>query len=205
MKFKFALSAGLVFIAGMGLAFAGAAVPAQPSQASVQEDAKTREFKEILVKLVRQDEYLDEAIEILDTASGRPSQEDLSAVGVSLKAIAKNLRHGSALNKAAFAAIQPGSELSKYTNTILSYSRKVDRKSVQVGSLIAQLVAKNKKAAMRDAVTSRKGGKKARGRQLTEVLAEQRSMDRLAADARALRGASRDLSATSKWLYIASK
>ena len=205
MKFKFALSAGLVFITGMGLAFAGNAVPVQPSQTAVQADAKTKEFKDILVKLVRQDEYLDEAIEILDTASGRPSQEDLAAVGVSLKAIAKNLRHVSALNKAEFTAIQPGSDLSKYTNTILSYSRKVDRKAVQVGSLIAQLSAKNKKAAMRDAVTSRKGGKKARGKQLTQVLAEQRSMDRLAADARALRGASRDLSATSKWLYIASK
>lgn len=205
MKFKLALSAGLVFITGMGLAFAGPAVPARSPQAAVQEEAKTKEFKDILVKLVRQDEYLDEALEILDTASGRPSQEDLAAVGVSLKAIAKNLRHVSALNKAEFAAIQPGSDLSNYTNTILSYSRKVDRKAIQVGSLVAQLAAKNKKAAMRDAVTSRKGGKKARGRQLTEVLAEQRAMDRLAADARALRGASRDLSATSKWLYIASK
>lgn len=202
MKFKLALSAGLVLVTGMGLAFA---VPARSPQAAVQEEAKTKEFKDILVKLVRQDEYLDEALEILDTASGRPSQEDLAAVGVSLKAIAKNLRHVSALNKAEFAAIQPGSDLSNYTNTILSYSRKVDRKAIQVGSLVAQLAAKNKKAAMRDAVTSRKGGKKARGRQLTEVLAEQRAMDRLAADARALRGASRDLSATSKWLYIASK
>lgn len=208
MKNKFALSAGLVLLAGMGLAFADTAEKtAAPVQASVsQEEAKVKEFKDILFKLVRQDEYLDEAIETLDTSSSRPTTQDLSALGISLKSIAKNLNLVSALNKSEFTSIQPGTRLSTYTNTILSYSRKVDRKAGQVGALVAQMAAKNKKAAMRDAVSSRKGGKKARGgKKLTQILEEQKAVERLAADARVLRGASRNLSATSKWLYIASK
>ncbi|OGR81600.1 MAG: hypothetical protein A2X32_03505 [Elusimicrobia bacterium GWC2_64_44] len=205
MKIKFALSAGLVLLSGLGLAFAGqaktAAVPAV-----TQEDAKVKEFKDILFKLVRQDEYLDEAIESLDSSAARPDAQELSALGVSLKSIAKNLNHVSALNKAEFTAIQPDTRLATYTNTILSYSRKVDRKAGQVGALIAQLAVKNKKAAMRDAVTTRKNGKKARGgKQLTQILEEQKAVERLALDAKTLRGASRNLTATSKWLYIASK
>lgn len=207
MKNKIALSAGLLIIAGMGLAFAGSdknAAPVQPA-AVTQEDAKVREFKDILFKLVRQDEYLDETIETLDTTGAAPTVEDLSAMSVSLKAIANNLNHVAALNKAEFTVIQPGTNLSKYTNTILSYSRKVDRKAVQVSTLISGLAAKNKKAALRDAVTSKKGGKKVRGKKLTQILAEQKAVEKLASDAKALRGASRNLSATSKWLYIASK
>lgn len=208
MKIKFTLSAGLILIAGMGLAFAGSSkdkTSVQPA-AVKQEDAKVREFKDILFKLVRQDEYLDEAIETLDTSASAPTVDDLAALGISLKAIAKNLNHVAALNKAEFTAIQSGSEYIKYTNTILSYSRKVDRKAVQVSTLIARLAAKNKKASMRDAVSSKKGGKKmARGKNLNQILAEQNAVEKLASDAKGLRGASRNLSAASKWLYIASK
>jgi hypothetical protein len=207
MKIKFTFTAGLILIAGMGLAFAGSSKDKSAVQpASVkQEDAKVREFKDILFKLVRQDEYLDEAIETLDTSASAPTVEDLSALGISLKAITKNLEHVSALNKAEFTAIQAGSEYTKYTNTILSYSRKVDRKAVQVSALITQLAVKNKKASMRDAVSSKKGSKKTRGKSLTRILAEKKAVEKLAADAKGLRGASRNLSATSKWLYIASK
>ena len=207
MKNKFALSAGLVLLSGLGLAFAKESKPAPVQQPSAvtQEDAKVRGFKDILFKLVRQDEYLDEAIETLDSSAKRPDAQELAALGVSLKTIAKNLNHVSALNKTQFAAIQPDSKLATYTTTILSYSRKVDRKAGQVGALIAQMAAKNKKAALRDAVASRTGKKVRGGRKLTQLLDEQKAVERLAADAKSLRGASRNLSATSKWLYIASK
>lgn len=206
MKNKIALSAGLVLLSGLGFAFAkDAKAPVQQPAAVTQEDAKVREFKDILFKLVRQDEYLDEAIETLDSSSGRPGTRELAALGVSLKSISKNLNAVSALNKTQFASIQPDSKLANYTNTILSYSRKVDRKAGQVGVLVAQLAAKNKKAAMRDAVASKTGKKARGGKKLTQLLEEQRVVDQLAADAKGLRGASRNLSATSKWLYIASK
>ena len=130
---------------------------------------------------------------------------DLSALRVSLRSIANNLRHISALNKAEFSSIESGSELSAYTNTIMSYSRKVNRKVGQCNVLVAGLAAKNKKAAMRDAVASRKGGKKVRGKKITDIVAEQRAMDALAAELKGLGAASRSLNATSKWLYIASK
>ncbi|MDP2865806.1 MAG: hypothetical protein Q8O90_06160, partial [Elusimicrobiota bacterium] len=117
MKNKIALSAGLILLTGLGLAFAGTTVKTSLAGAAAvkQEDAKVREFKDILFKLVRQDEYLDEAIETLDTASGPADLQDISALGVSLKVIAKNLKHISALNKTEFSSIQAGSALSNYT------------------------------------------------------------------------------------------
>lgn len=208
MKIKFAFSAGLMLAAGLGLAFAGETVPAVAARAAVEDDAKVKEFKDILFKLVRQDEFLDEAIEILDTGSGRPSTEDLAALGVSLNSVSKSLRGVSALNKAEFSRVQPGSGLSRYTNTILSYSRKLARKSSEVSALVKKLSEGAKKAAMRDAVTSGKGAGKTGGKNLTQVLAEQKAGQRalagLAADAAALREAARDLNASSKWLHIAS-
>jgi len=207
MKNKIALSAGLILLSGLGLAFAGTTVKTSPAGTAAvkQEDAKVKEFKDILFKLVRQDEYLDEAIETLDSSAGPADIQDISALGVSLKVIAKNLKHISALNKTEFSSIQAGSALSNYTNTILSYSRKVNRKVGQVNVLVAQLAAKNKKASMRDAVTSRKGGKKVRGKNLTQLLDEQKAVGELAAVAKSLGAASRDLNASSKWLYIASQ
>jgi len=205
MKNKIALTAGLILLSGLGLAFAGADAKTAPKAAPEvkQEDAKVTEFKGILFQLVRQDEYLDEAIETLGS-SKRLSAHDLSAMGLSLKMIAGNLNRVSVLNKNEFSSIQPGSNLSKYTNTILSYSKSVNRKSALVSSRIAKLAAATKKAGMRDAVSSRKGAKKG-GRKLTQMLEEQKALAALAADARNLRSASRNLNATSKWLYIASK
>ena len=164
---------------------------------------KAKNLKDILSKLVRQDEFLDEAVERL--SSPEPlTAHDLSALGVSLKTVANNLAHVSALNKAEFSSVESGGELSNYTNAILSYSRKVDRKAAQVSSLVAKLAAA-RKSGMRDAVSSKRGGKKAKGRKLAEIAAEQEALEGLAADAGALRGASKTLGATSKWLHIASK
>ena len=206
MKNRLFVSAALIFLAGAVPALAGSKeASAQAAPAVSAEDARTREFKDILFKLVRQDEYLDEAVEMLDTSTGRTGAQDLAALGVSLRTISNNLKHVAALNKAEFASVQPGSQYARYTNAILSYSRKVDRKAVQVSGLISKLAAGSKKAVMRDAVSSKKGGRKARGRSLDQILAEQKAMQKLASDARGLRVASRNLSATSKWLYIASK
>ena len=205
MKNKFILSAALVIFSGLGLAFASTSSGAQPSAAAVQENPKVKQFKDILFKLVRQDEYLDEAIETLDTAGNKPGVDELAALRVSLKSIAGNLRHIAALNKKEFSSIEPGTELATYTNTIMSYSRKVNRKVGQVNGLVGKLAASNKKAAMRDAVASRKGGKKVRGRKIADIVEEQKAMDALAAELKALSLASRNLNATSKWLYIASK
>jgi len=205
MKNRFALTAGLILLAGMGLAFAGPAAKTPAAPEVKAENPKVKEFKDILFKLVRQDEYLDEAIETLDTANGKMSVEDLSAMGVSLKSISNNLRHISALNKAEFSAIESGSELSTYTNTIMSYSRKVNRKVAEINGLVGKMSARNKKASMRDAVASKKGGKKVRGKNISQLLEEQKAMQALAAELKGLGSASRSLNATSKWLYIASK
>lgn len=205
MKNKFAISAGILMLAGLGLAFAAPETKAPAAPAQTQAAPDSSRFKDILIKLVRQDEYLDEALDTLDASKGRLSSHDLSAMGLSLKMISNNLRHVAALNKEEFASVQPGSADAKYIAAIFSYSRKVDRKAARVGGLVTGLAAKSKKASMRDAVSSRRTGRKAKGKKLTQLLEEQKAMAALAADVRSLRAASRGLSATSKWLYIASK
>ena len=204
MKIKIILSALIVTVSGLGLAFAGTPAAIAVKQAPAPQAAadKSGEFKEILVKLVHQDEFLDTAIESLGNKKDLTAH-DLAAIGLNLKLIAGNLNSISALNRTEFAEITPGSELSNYTNAILSYSRKLDRKTAQVSAITARLASANKKGAMRDAVSSKKGRKG--GKRIAQMAAEQSALADLAADARTLRGASRGLNATSKWLYIASK
>ncbi|OGR95699.1 MAG: hypothetical protein A2016_07905 [Elusimicrobia bacterium GWF2_62_30] len=205
MKIKIPLSAALVIISGISMAFAAGPVKTMvvkqnPVPQAAEDPGKN--VKNILFKLVRQDEYLDEALERLD--SRKPlSGHEISALGLNLKLVATSLGEVSALNKTEFSNIRPDTNLASYTNAIFSYSRKVDRKAAKITTLVAQLSAGNKKASMRDAVSSKKGKKG--GKKLTQLLAEQKAMAALASDAKKLRGASRDLSATSKWLYIASK
>lgn len=177
--------------------------PAKTETASVNE-AKTREMKDILFKLVRQDEYLDEAIETLDAGNAGLTAEDISAIGLSLKLIKNNLEHISALNKKQFTEAQPTSSLSVYTRTIFSYSRKVTVKAAQVGDLVSAALAKGKRSAMRDAVSSKRGAKKG-GKSLTALLEERQALEALADDAKSLKASARKLNATSKWLYIVSK
>ncbi len=204
---KSALTAGIIILSGLGLAFAGSPAAPQAAQTAPvkQEGPKVKEFKYILFQLVRQDNYLDEATDKLDSANGSLSVHEITAMGLNLKLIAGNLNKVSELNKTQFAAIRPGSALSKYTNAILSYSNKVLRKSAQVNTLAARLAAQNKKTGLRDAVSSAKNGRKAHGKNISQLIEERKALAALAADARTLRAASRELSATSKWLYIASE
>lgn len=200
-------SAAVLVAVSAGGAAAGQKKEAVPPPASAAArrngEASVKEFKDTLYKLVRQDESLDGAIAAL--TAPRPSAKDIEAVSAALRAVSNNLKYLDARNKEAFAAIQPGSGLTRYTNAILSYSRKLDRKSARVAALAGRLAAAGRKAGMRDAVSSGRYGKKARGRTLTQILAEQQALKKLALDAAKLRGASRGLDATSKWLYIASK
>ncbi len=200
-------SAAVLVAASAGFAAAGqkkgAVQDPAMTAARTNGDASVKELKDTLYRLVRQDESLDGAIAAL--TAPRAGEKDLAAVSATLKTVSSSLRYLSARNEKAFAAIQPASGLTRYTNAILSYSRKLNRKSARVAALAARMAGSGRKAGMRDAVSSGRHGKKARGRTLTQMLAQQQALKRLALDARKLRGASRGLSATSKWLYIASK
>ncbi len=205
MKTKILFSAGLIILSGLGLAFADSPAKNQAQVPELRPESEPKEFKGILSKLVRQDEYLDEAIEMLDT-SGRISPDKISAAGLSLKIIAGNLDSVSAMTRNEFAAVmRPGPHFSTYANAIFSYSRKVNRKAERVNLLAARMAAANRKSAMRDAVSSRKSSSKTRGVKITRILEERKALDSLAADARALRSSTRKLNATSKWLYIAAQ
>jgi len=207
MKMKSAIAAVLTVILSVSAVFAKTVPVAADAQSAVTaENPRVKELKGILFKLVRQDEYLDETIDTLDSANGKLSLDDISALGLGLKMIKGNLDAISALNKKQFAEVQPNPALNVYTRTILSYSRQVSQKIVKVNGLVARAALKNKKSAMRDAVTSKKGGKAAvKGKKLTQILEEQQAMERLSVDIKTLRVSSKKLTATSKWLYIVSK
>ncbi|OGS28716.1 MAG: hypothetical protein A2218_11140 [Elusimicrobia bacterium RIFOXYA2_FULL_53_38] len=196
-------------ILAVGAVFANAdqAAPAAaaPQSALTTESTSVKEMKSILFKLVRQDEYLDEAIDTLDSANGKLSIHDISALGLSLKMIKGNLDVISALNKKQFTEVQPDPALNTYSKTIFSYSRQVSQKVLKVTGLVAEIALKNKKSAMRDAVSSKKGKKTRNGKKLIQILEGQKAMDQLSADIKTLKTSSSKLTATSKWLYIVSK
>ncbi|MCX5785216.1 MAG: hypothetical protein NTX59_05970 [Elusimicrobia bacterium] len=212
MKLNSVAAAAIMTVLGVSLAF-GSVIPKKPVQTADKtavvpaQEEKVKQLKDILFKLVRQDEYLDEVIETLDTANAKLTAQDISALSLSLKMIRGNLDNVAALNKTQFAGIQPGLNLSTYTRTILSYSAKMNKKASRVGLLSAALAAKNKKTVMRDAVSSsitKKGGK-IRGKNITQLLEEQQAIKQLSADIKNLKSSSARLTATSKWLYIVSK
>ncbi|OGS06724.1 MAG: hypothetical protein A2270_05525 [Elusimicrobia bacterium RIFOXYA12_FULL_51_18] len=209
MKVRSAISAALTMILAVGAVFANAdqAAPAAaaPQSALTTESTSVKEMKSILFKLVRQDEYLDEAIDTLDSANGKLSIHDISALGLSLKMIKGNLDVISALNKKQFTEVQPDPALNTYSKTIFSYSRQVSQKVLKVTGLVAEIALKNKKSAMRDAVSSKKGKKTRNGKKLIQILEGQKAMDQLSADIKTLKTSSSKLTATSKWLYIVSK
>jgi len=209
MKVRSAISAALTMILAVGAVFANsdqaAPAAATPQSAVTTESTSVKEMKSILFKLVRQDEYLDETIDTLDSANGKLSIHDISALGLSLKMIKGNLDVISALNKKQFTEVQPDPALNTYSKTIFSYSRQVSQKVLKVNGLVAEIALKNKRSAMRDAVSSKKGKKTRNGKKLIQILDEQKAMDQLSADIKTLKASSNKLTATSKWLYIVSK
>ena len=209
--------AALTIIFAAGAAFAAPAANSSPASAktpaAVKTDAntvneadsvQTARIKNILLKLVNQDEYLDETIETLESSNRKLSAHDISALGLNLKIVKNDLDAISALNKKEFTEVRPESGVIKYTKTMLSYSRSVSQKISRVAGLVAETSLKNKKLAMRDAISSKKG-KKTNGKKLTQILEEQKAMEKLSSDIRLLKDSSRKLTATSKWLYIVSK
>ena len=209
MKLRLAASAAIMTVLGVSLAF-GSVTPKKPVQTAAKTaafpapEAKAKQLKDILFQLVRQDEYLDEVLETLGTAKARLTAKDIYALSLSLKMIQSNLDNATALNKTQFTEIKPGSDLSTYTRTILSYSAKLNKKTARAGLLSATLGAKTKKTAMRDAVSAKKGGK-VRGKNITQLLEEQQAIKQLSTDIKALKSSSAKLTATSRWLYIVSK
>jgi len=174
----------------------------EPGGQAVQQPPSTEKLKEILCKLVKQDEYLDETIEDIETKNARLNDDETGAALSSLKLIRKNMEHISYLNKNELAAVNPDPEIYKYTKTIMLYSAKITRKTSQVAAYVNSVIIKNKKT-MRNAPASGKSKKK--GKKLGQILQEQKNLEQLGKELAALNRSAGKVKATSKWLYIASK
>ncbi|MFA6433100.1 MAG: hypothetical protein WCW52_00245 [Elusimicrobiales bacterium] len=217
MRTLSAAAATLAVIFTAGAAFAGAATasPAAPPPAAAAKTGAAgtagpqaghaAEMKSILAKLVRQDDYLDEAIDTLDSSDKKLSAHDLTALSLSFKIIKKDLDAVSAMNKKEFSEIGQDPGTNACARTILSYSRSVSRKIGKVASIVAENSDMNKKHAMRDAVSSRKGKKSGKGKNLARLLEEQKALKALSSDIQNLKTSSKQVVATSRWLYIVSK
>lgn len=211
MRIRSAITAFFVPIFAVNMVFAKAVDKAAvypgkavKIQAPAVNEAKAKEMKDILSKLVRQDEYLDEAIETLESRDAGLAAEDISAIGLGLRMIRNNLEQISAMNRKQFSDIQPYTSLSVYTRAIFSYSRKVTAKSAQLGQIVSAALAKGRKPAMRDAVSSKRSAKKG-GKSLTGLLKKRQALETLSNDAKKLITSAKKLNAASKWLYIVSK
>ncbi|MEW5951359.1 MAG: hypothetical protein GX447_05820 [Elusimicrobia bacterium] len=155
-------------------------------------------YKEILYKLVKQDEILDEALE--KSKNSKLTESFLSEMAVLAKNAQKNLNEAAVLNKNQLAFVSPGSETSKYTRTIMAYANKIDRK---IRAISANIEKASYSPAYRNAPISSK--KTAKGKKLTQILKEKENLDNLKKELLSLQKTSQKVKASGKWLYIASK
>lgn len=161
-------------------------------------------LKDILSKLVRQDELLDEAIENLEGAGGPVTVGNLADINKTLRVVRKNLDHISWLNKEHFTKVEPGSEAEKYTRAILSYSGRISRRSAEIGSIAARAASAKKKSSLRDAPSSKRARKSPGARSVKQMLAEKDAWAGIAAATKDLKGSSYRLNATSRWLHVSA-
>lgn len=168
-------------------------------------EVDTAGLRDILTKLVRQDELLDEAVENLEGANGPVAVRDLSALRNTLRVVRKNLDHISWLNKEQLAAVKPGSETGKYARAILSYSGRISSKSARISAIAARAGSAKNKSALRDAPSSGTQRKRAGGKSVKLILAEKDAWAGIAAETKNLKNSSYKLKATSRWLHVASR
>jgi len=208
MKFAFIAAAAALFAASAPLSAGGLrATPPETAEPLAQEgDTELSRSKGLLLELVRQDRYLDDAITALSAGRASLSAHDISALSLRLKAVRVSLDGAAEAGKAQFSEVHPGLELSPFTKAILSYSSKMDRKAGQLETLAARLGAQSAKETMRDSLSSAPGAApKKRGKTITMLLAERKASETLLSDIKKLRRSSSKLTATSRWLYIISK
>ena len=205
-KHNFALTVAIISVLGVSVSFCAQRPDKNaygPAARAAAREMRISRMKTILLELVRQDEYLDGAIETLDSPNAGLTPADIAALNRNLGLIKKNMDTAANLSKAQLTEIRAGSNLVPYTKAILVYSAKMDAKAARVALLAGKLSEKNKKAAMRDAVSAKKSG--SGGKTITRILEEQQALKKLSSGASGLKASSARLAATGKWLYIASK
>lgn len=157
-------------------------------------------LKDILYRLVKQDEYLDETIEKLRSSHGKLNETDSAEISSRIKLIKNSLNEVASLNKNQLALVTPDSETAKYTRTIMVYSQKISRKT---RSMVSSLDKASAASSMRNAPVSSK--RQVKGKKLSQILREKEAADNLKKEFASLEKAAGRVKASSKWLYIASK
>jgi len=171
----------------------------EPVKTEISEDSQVKEnLKEILYKLVRQDQYLDETIYAVKAKNGKLNDEDTKSLLSGIKKVKKQMDEVSKLNKEQLIKIKQGAEIAKYTKTIMIYGNKIDKKT----NYLISFLSKNQ-SKMRNAPISNKGykGKK----KFQTIMEEQNRMEIVKKEIVSLKDFSKKLKANGKWLYIASR
>jgi len=204
MKKSISFIFSLILILFVGNTFSKEKNNTEKNNVSVVSDntKSTKEnLKEILYKLVKQDDYLDEVIEKIQGKRSFSDEENKELLS-NIKLIRNNLEHITFLNKNELDKINSDPEISKYTRTIMVYSDKINKKTVNVLSFMNLKIKKSQKG-LRNAPISKKT--KVKGKNIKQLAAEQKNIENLRKELYELSKSSFKVKATSKWLYVASK
>ncbi len=166
-------------------------VPTSPNQSI----SASSNLKDILYKLIKQDEYMDETIEKIKISK---KISDTDSIIQKVRLIKKSLNEVTALNKTQLSNIRPDAETAKYTRTIMVYSNRINRKI----NVMRFLLVKDSTSSLRNAPMS---SGKVKGKKLQQIIKEKEISESIKKEFISLEKSSARLKASSKWLYIASK
>ncbi len=162
----------------------------------------TPKLKKILLDLIKQNEYMDDVLDEMKDSDNNLSLAQISSLDLTFDIIDKNLKRISLLTKDELIKMQPTGLNLTYAKTIFSHADKLDKKIYHAQKLVRKSLSKN--SILRDAPNSRKT-KKAKGKNLLQIIKEQKAIHKLAKNIKHLKLTSKKLYATSKWLFIVAK
>ena len=188
------------------------------TNAQITKETETPKLKKILLGLIKQNNHMDDVIDELKDSGNNLNLFQISSLDLTFNILNKNLKQLSILTKDELMEIQPASNTSIYAKTILSYATKLDQKVYYAQKLIKNSLSKN--SLLRDVprampvsssgvysrqTTNSKTTKKTKGKNLLQVIKEQKAIHKLSKNINHLKLSTKKLHATSKWLFIVTK
>ena len=184
----------------------GRVITKNGSQAIEQND--TPNLKKILLELIKQNEHLDDVIDEMKDSGHNLNLVQISSFDLTFSIINENLKRISILAENELIKPRPIDGSYTYTKTILSHADKLNKKIYRVQNSVKKSLSK--KSILRDAPANRQTAnsgktKKIKGKNLAQIIKEQKAIHKLAKNIKQLKISSKKLRATSKWLFIVNK
>ena len=207
LNFKKFMFFAIAFFLTFSLSYANQTVKkadktAKKNNTQTLKNTNTPKLKKILLELIKQNEYMDDVLDEMKDSDSDLSLIQISSLDLTFNIINNNLKKLSLLTKDELIKIQPTGTNLTYTKTILSYADKLNKKVYHAQKFIRKSLSAE--PILRDAPGLRKT-KKIKGKNLLQIIKEQKAIHKLAKNIKRLKTTSKKLHATSKWLFIVSK